>query len=558
MKLSNSYFFTLRENPKDEDSLSGNLLVRSSMIKKSSSGIYMYLPLGYKVFKNVENIIREEMDNINSQELIMPSLITSETYEKSGRKENFGSSIFTLKDRFDRSYCLGPTHEELFVIASSMKLKSYKDLPLSLYQIQRKYRDEARPRFGLIRIREFTMKDSYTFDKDEEGLNKSYEAMYKAYEKIFKRLNIDYKVVIADSGVMGGSLSEEWQALTDIGEDTVVICRSCSYSSNVEVSKCINNNVSKEEYLEKELVETKDAKTIEEVSKFFNEDKSKFVKTLIYKIDNEFYALLINGEDELNELKVLKFLNKKNIELASFEDVEKVTNSKVGFAGPINLNIKIIIDDKVSKMRNFIVGANKTDYHYKNVNIKDFEYVISDIRNVKENDICPRCMSNLYFRKGIEVGNTFKLGTKYSESMGLNFVDSDNKIKPVYMGSYGIGVDRCIAAIVEQSNDEKGIIWPYDIAPYKVCIVIANVKDDIQSQLANKVYNELKSNNIEVILDDRNETLGIKLNDMDLIGIPIRILVGKKSNEDIVELKYRNKEEVIEINIKDILNYIKK
>lgn len=560
MKLKDTYFYTLREDSKDEDSISGNLLTRSGMIKRSSAGIYMFMPLGYKVFKNIEQIIREEMNKEGALELLMPSLIQEELYEKTGRRDVIGSSMFSLKDRYNREYALGPTHEEMFAIAASMKIKSYKDMPFNLYQFGNKFRDEARPRYGLIRVREFIMKDAYSFDKDLEGLDLSYNKMFNAYKRSFDRMNIDYKIVTADTGIMGGLLSEEFQAITDMGEDTVVLCDNCDYASNIEVSKCINNtNLSSEIELDYELIETKNAKTIEEVSNLLNESKDKFVKTLIYKIDNKYYALLLKGNDELNEVKVQKLLNAKSIELADFSKVEEITNAHVGFAGPIDLSIEVIIDNEVLNMKNFIVGANKTDYHYKNVNLKDFKYISADIRNIKENDKCPKCGGNIYFKKGIEIGNTFKLGTKYSEALKLNYLDESNKLKPVVMGSYGIGIGRCMGAIVEQNNDEKGIIWPYSVAPYKVCVVPANDKDELQNNLANKIYEELIKNNIDTILDDRDERLGVKLNDMDLIGIPVRILIGKKSIDNIVEFKLRKSNNIEELTVEEaigkILNY---
>ncbi|MDD3995485.1 MAG: proline--tRNA ligase [Bacilli bacterium] len=560
MKLKNTYFYTLREDSKEEDSISGNLLTRSGMIKKSSSGVYMFMPLGYKVLMNIENIIREEMNRAGALELLMPSLIQEEIYEKTGRKEIIGNSMFLLKDRYNRGYALGPTHEELFTVAASMKIKSYKDMPFNIYQFGNKFRDEARPRFGLIRVREFIMKDAYSFDKDIEGLDLSYNKMFEAYKKAFDRMNLNYKIVTADTGIMGGLLSEEFQAITDMGEDTVVLCESCDYSSNIEVSKCINNSIlSNEKELEKELIETKDAKTIEEVSTFLNESKEKFVKTLIYKIDDKYYALLLKGDDELNEVKIQKLLKAKSIELASFDKVEEITNAKVGYAGPIGLNIKIIIDNELLNMKNFIVGANKTDYHYKNVNLKDFEFISADIRNIKEKDKCPICNGNVYFKKGIEIGNTFKLGTKYSEALKLNYLDENNILQPVVMGSYGIGLGRCLGSIVEQNHDEKGIIWPFSVAPYKVCIVPANSNDGNQIELANNIYEKLIENKIEALLDDRDERLGVKLNDMDLIGIPLRILVGKKSTDNIVEFKKRNSNDIEELSIEKaiekILNY---
>ena len=557
MKLKNNYFFTLREEAKDEDSISSNLLVRSGMIKKSSSGIYMYLPLGYRVLKNIENIIREEMNKTGALEVSMPTLIPQDIYETTGRIQNFGNSVFYLKDRLNRDYILGPTHEELFAIASLSNIKSYKDMPYSLYQFQTKFRDEARPRYGLIRVREFVMKDAYSFDKDLAGLDESYQKMYEAYKNAFNRMNIKYKIVKADTGVMGGLLSEEFQAETDIGEDTLVICNSCAYSSNIEIATHISNDIQNEEEQKLEIVETPNKRTVEEVSKYLNIDIKKTVKALLMNVDEKLVAFFIRGDRELNELKALKLLNAKEINFAS-DELIKTSNAVFGFTGPINLNATIVIDNEILNMKNFCCGANKENYHYVNTNIKDIKYdLVSDIVNVKEGDICPKCGSKLYFKKGIEIGNTFKLGTKYSESLGLNYLDENNELKPVVMGSYGIGIGRCMAAIVEQNNDEKGIIWPMSVAPFKCSIVIANTKDEIQMKLANDIYENLINYGIEPLMDDRNERMGVKLNDMDLIGIPIRIVVGKKSNLDIVELKKRDEEEIIEINKEKIIEYLK-
>ena len=555
MKLKNSFFYTIREDVKDEDSTSGKLLVRSGMIKKTSSGIYMYLPLGLKVLKNIENIIREEMNKINSEEILMPALINKEVYESSNRLSSFGNDMFSLKDRHDKEYVLGPTHEEMFTMAALNKVRSFKDLPFSLYQIQTKYRDEARPRYGLIRVREFLMKDAYSFDKDINGLDTSYNDMFNAYKKIFTRLGLNFKTVKADTGSMGGLLSEEFQAITDIGEDTVVYCDSCEFASNIEVCESIlPNKESVEKKLEKDLIETKDAKTIEEVSEYLNEAPSKLVKTLIYKIDGKLYALLVKGDSEVNENKVLKLLNAENMQFASDAEVKKVTRSEIGFVGPISIDVPIIIDNEVANMVNFIVGANKKYYHYKNVNIEDFSYtMIADIKNVKEGDMCPHCGAPLKFKKGIEIGNTFKLGTKYSECLDLKYNDENNNLNPVWMGCYGIGIGRCLSAIVEQKNDEKGIIWPMSIAPYKVAIVIVDTNNETQVEAATHLYNTFKEAGIDVLLDDRKERAGVKFNDMDLIGIPIRITVGRKVDEHIVELKKRSEEEFSEISIFDVL-----
>ena len=554
MKLKNSFFYTIREDIKDEDSRSGNLLVKAGMIKKTSSGIYMYLPLGMKVLENIKKIVREEMNNIGSEEVLMPCLINEEVYQKSNRINAFGNDMFSLSDRYDKKYVLGPTHEELFTIAALSKVRSFKDLPFSLYQINTKFRDEARPRYGLIRVREFLMKDAYSFDKDLEGLDKVYNDMFNAYKKIFARLGINYRIVKADTGSMGGLLSEEFQAITDIGEDTVVFCESCDYSSNLEVCESIiDDSETTEKKLEKDLVETKDAKTIEEVANYLNEAESKLVKTLIYKIGDELYAVLVKGDSEVNELKLERLFNGKTVELASLDDLKNV-NTVVGFVGPIGINIKVIMDNEVSRMVNFVVGANKKDYHYKNVNIEDFNAdIVADIRNVKVGDMCPKCGKKLKFKKGIEIGNTFKLGTKYSESFNLMYQDKDNTLKPVVMGCYGIGIGRCLSAIVEQKNDEKGIIWPMSIAPFKVAIVVVDMKNDIQVDAANHLYQTFTEAGIETLLDDRNERAGVKFNDMDLIGIPIRITIGRKAEEHIVEIKKRSEQEINEISIFDVL-----
>lgn len=556
MKLKNSYFFTKREDSKDEESVSANLLVRSGMIKKAGSGIYYFLPMGYRVTKKIEKIVREEMNAIDSQELVMPQLLPEEVYIASGRRENFGNGMFSLKDRFNRSYVLGPTHEEMFVEAAKEVIKSHKDMPISLYQMANKYRDEPRSRYGLIRTREFVMKDAYTFDKDEEGLAVAYDKMYEAYKKIFDRVGLDYKIVTASCGVMGGSLSEEFQAVCDIGEDILVLCDKCGLATNIEVCECVDNiEESTEEYKEKELLYTPNVGTIKDLEDNFNIKAEDTVKTLIYKADGKFVALMIRGDHEVNEEKVQKLLGAKEFEMATIEEDEEITGAKVGFAGPIDLDVKIIVDNVVSKMRNFLVGANKTDYHYINVNLKDFKYdMIADIRNVTENDVCPKCGAKLSFKKGIEVGNTFKLGTKYSEAMDLYFADEDNKLKPVVMGSYGIGIARILAAVVEQNHDENGMILPKNIAPYEVSIVIANVKDEEQVRLGNELYDKLNEKGIEVLLDDRNERAGVKFKDMDLIGIPVRVVVGKKANEGIVEYKERANDTVEELSIEELLN----
>ena len=541
MKLRNSFFYTMREDAKDEDSRSGNLLVRAGMIKKTSAGIYMIMPMGKKVLAKIENIVREEMDRSGAQELLMPALILEDVYEKSGRREAFGSNMFALKDRYQKNYVLGPTHEELFAVAASMKGRSYKDFPYNLYQIQTKYRDETRPRYGLIRVREFIMKDAYSFDVDLEGLDVSYQKMYEAYCNSFDRMGIRYKIVKADTGAMGGLLSEEFQAITGIGEDIVVGCEHCDFSSNLEITEVVDAHAEDDaEERPYELKETPDAKTIEEVAAFFDLTPKHFVKTLVYRVDGKTYAFLLRGDRELNETKVLKLLGANEMELADFAEVERVTQARVGFAGPIGIDCPLIMDREVSHMKNFITGANKSDHHYINVNVRDFEVMkIADIAQVHEGDICPKCGGKLKFEHGIEVGNLFKLGTKYAQTMGLQYLDKDNQLQPVVMGSYGIGLERCMAAIVEQHNDEHGIIWPLSVAPFAVSIVIISMKDEQQREAASQLYDQLRALGAEVLLDDRDERPGVKFKDMELIGIPYRITVGRGISEGKVELVSR-------------------
>lgn len=560
MKLSKSYFYTLRENVKDEDSTSGNLLVRAGMIKKSSSGIYMIMPMGKRVLKKIEEIVREEMDAAGAQELLMPAMIPEEIYEKSGRREAFGSNMFALKDRYQKNYVLGPTHEELFTMAAMMKGSSYKDFPYNLYQIQTKFRDETRPRYGLIRVREFIMKDAYSFDIDEAGLQESYMKMFQAYKNIMDRCNLNYKIVKADTGAMGGSLSEEFQAITEIGEDVVVTCEGCDFSSNLEITEVIDTGrPSDVEALDMEIVETPDAKTIEDVAAFFQKSVNDFVKTLIYSIDGKTMAFLLKGDRELNETKVLKLLQANEMELASFDEVERVTHARVGFAGPIGLECPIIMDREVANMKNFIVGANKTDHHIKNVNLKDFTVeTVADIAQVHEGDICPKCGKPLKFCKGIEVGNTFKLGTKYAKALGLEYQDVNNKLHPVEMGCYGFGLERCMAAIVEQHNDASGIIWPTSVAPYEVAVVVVSSKDDEQMRIGNELYEALKKEGIDVLLDDRKERPGVKFKDMELIGIPYRITVGRGIKDGNVEFRARTADESSDVSLHEIVDMFKK
>ena len=557
MKISKSYFFTLREDSKDEETISGNLLVRSGMIKKVGTGIYMFLPMGLKVLNKIQEIIKEEMVKAGSQELLMPSLIPSEYYEKCGRVTSFGPDMFNLKDRYDKNLSLGPTHEELFTIAAKSMVKSYKDLPFNLFQQADKFRDEPRPRYGLIRVREFIMKDAYSFDRDEEGLDKSYEIMKDTYKNIYDRLGINYKIVKADVGTMGGTLSEEFQALTDIGEDIIVLCSSCDYASNLEVAETISSLNDNEAEKELELVETPHQETIEDVCNYLNIDVKKSVKALLLNVDNKLVLCFTRGDRDLEENKLKKLLDAKEVNFAD-DELISTSNAVAGYTGPIKIeNALVVIDQEVLKMKNFCCGANKEGYHYINANIKDINYdMVGDIVDVKEGDICPKCGEKLYFKKGIEVGNLFKLGTKYSKEFGLTYLDENNKEVPVVMGCYGIGAGRILASIVEQNNDENGLILPKNIAPYQVALVQIDMNDSTQTELAEDIYSKLLSNGIEVIYDDRDERPGVKFKDMDLIGIPLKITVGRKANEEIVEWKERKDGNQLEVNKEELIDKI--
>ena len=557
MKLKNSYFYTLREDARDEDSISGNLLVKAGYIKKTSAGVYMMLPLGLKVQNKIEDIIRRHMNEAGAQEVKMPALIAAEYYEDSGRMKGFGPSIFKLKDRNNKDMVLGPTHEELFAYAAKSMIKSYKNMPFNLYQFQTKYRDEPRARFGLVRVKEFVMKDAYSFDSDEKGMDISYQKMFDAYKKSFDEMGINYRIVKADTGVMGGLLSEEFQAIAELGEDTVIYCNECDYSSNQEIAKTVRApKASKPEKLPMEEVETPGCQSIEDVAAYLKLDMADTVKALIMNVDGQLVIFFINGERELNESKVLKLLGATEIGFADDELIAS-SNAVAGYCGPIGLNCKVVIDEEVLEMANFCCGANKKGYHLINVNPENISYdVVGDIVNAKPGDLCPVCGRPLKFTKGIEVGNTFKLGTKYSKAMDLQYSDVDNKLQDVWMGSYGIGIGRTMAAIVEQSHDEKDIIWPDNIAPYKVIILVMSSKDETQNKVAEEIYDRLNASGVECILDDRDERPGVKFNDAELIGIPYRITVGKKAGEGIVEFKHRTAEKAEELNIDELIEKI--
>lgn len=564
MRMSKLYLQTLRETPSEAELPSHKLLLRGGMIKSLVSGVYTFLPVGYRVIRKIENIVREEMNNIDSQEVHMSAIQPSELWKESGRWDVFGPEMFRLHDRHGREFCLGPTHEEIFTDTIRHDLKSYKQLPLSLYQIQTKYRDEKRPRFGLMRCREFIMKDAYTFDLNEEGMVKSYYDMWKGYEKIFDRCGVEYKVVEGDSGAMGGSDSHEFMAMSEFGESAMAYCKDCNYAATDEKARFkYNVNCSDEELLENEEIHTPNAKTIEELSELLDVSKNKLVKTLLFNAGEEVVAVVIPGDRELNEVKLINALGilEHDLSMADEETVNRVTNANVGFAGPIGLSedVKVLIDLSVTNMKNIIIGANKTDYHIKNVNYdKDFKgEVVEDLLLVEEGDLCINCGTALNMDRGIEVGNIFQLGTKYTDALGVNYLDENGKAAKVYMGSHGVGVSRTMAAIVEQNYDEDGIIWPLSVAPYEVVVTIVNMKSEEQVELGEKLYSELQDMGIEVLLDDRDERAGVKFKDSDLLGTPIRITVGKKAVENIVEYSLRKDKEKEEVEVSKIIDKIK-
>ncbi len=549
MRMSKYLLPTLREVPAEAEIPSHQLMLRAGLMRKLASGVYAFLPLGYKALRNIEKIVREGMDNHDAQELLMSAILPKECYEASGRWQVFGPEMFRLKDRNDRDFCLGPTHEEIFTDTVKNTIKSYKQLPVTLYQIQTKYRDERRPRFGVIRSREFIMKDAYSFDRDEAGLDASYKNMYDAYKEIFDKMELDYLIVDADSGAMGGSGSQEFMVKSDIGEDTIAYC-SCGYCANIEKAVCVASNAAPDTAkLAINKIHTPNAKTIEELTASLGKSPADFAKTIIYKADDKFVAVMVRGDREVNETKVTNHLGCIELELAEAEDVMRITNAKVGFAGPVNLGIDVLIDHEVANMVNMIVGANESDMHYENVNIgTDFEATaIADFRNIVPGDKCPVCGGVIETCQGIEVGHIFKLGTKYSDALNCTFLAEDGKERTAIMGCYGIGVSRCMAAIIEQNCDESGIVWPMSVAPYHAIVVPVNTKEPQQVELAEKIYSELRAKGIEVIIDDRNERAGVKFKDADLIGIPVRINVGKKAVDGTVELVVRKTGEMCEL-----------
>ena len=561
MKMSKLFVQTLREFPSDAEVVSHKMLARAGYIRKLTSGVYNFLPLMWRVLKKIENIVREEMDAAGAQELLMPFVQPKELWEESGRWDAYGKELMRLKDRHDRIMCLGPTHEEVITSIARDGLKSYKQLPVNLYQIQSKFRDEVRPRYGLLRGREFIMKDAYSFDTDEAGLDKEYENMAKAYKRIFDRCGLATKMVQSDSGAIGGSVSHEFMVITDTdaGENDVFYCDSCDYSanSNHAVSKLQPALVDGKDYFNKtEIIVTPNTHSIEELSEFLKIPSTLILKTLVYIVDKKPVLALIRADRAVEETKLMNAVGGIEIRIASSAEIAELMADKgfdavPGFIGPKGMNgIKIIADETVKDMKNFVVGINITDKHQVGANLSDLgigniEY--EDIRLVEGGDICPVCGKPLLVTKGIEVGNIFKLGTKYSKPMNAVFTDVNGEMKPYVMGCYGIGISRTAAAAVEAHYDEYGIKWPISIAPYHVVVIPVSTNDELQMTTATKIYEDLQKAGVEVVLDDRDERAGVKFKDADLIGFPYRITIGKTITEGLVECKVRETGELTKI-----------
>ncbi len=563
MKMSKLFVQTLREFPSDAEVISHKMLVRAGYIRKLTSGVYNYLPLMWRVLRKIENIVREEMDAAGAQELLMPFVQPKELWEESGRWEVYGKELMRLKDRHDREMCLGPTHEEIITSIARDGLKSYKQLPVNLYQIQSKFRDEVRPRFGLLRGREFIMKDAYSFDTTQEGLEREYENMAQAYTKIFKRCGLNTKMVQSDSGAIGGSVSHEFMVITDTdaGENDVFYCE-CDYSanSNHAVSKLPEAKICGD-YAKAEIVDTPNTHSIEELCNFLKIPATLIVKTLVYIIDKKPYLALIRGDKAVEETKLMNAAGGSDIRIATAGEIEEMVkvngfDSEKGFIGPNGLKeyngypITVIADETVKDMKNFVIGINQKDKHGVGYNWEsevELPKIVTDIRLVEAGELCPQCGKPLKVTRGIEVGNIFQLGTKYSAPMNAVFTDVDGKTKPYIMGCYGIGISRTAAAAVEAHYDEHGIKWPLAIAPYHAIVIPVSTKDELQMKVAEDIYKTLQKHGVEVVIDDRDERAGVKFKDADLIGFPYRITVGKSITEGLVEFKYRESGEVSNI-----------
>ncbi len=560
MKASKMLISTLKEAPNEAIIDSHILLLRAGMVRKLVSGVYNYLPLGKRVLNKIENIIRRNMDEAGCLEILSSAMQPKELWESSGRWAKYGPELMRFKDRHDREFCLGPTHEEVFTDLIKNEVKSYKNLPINIYQIQTKYRDEMRPRFGLMRSREFLMKDAYSFDVDEKGLDISYENMKQAYINTFDELNINYRIVLADTGAIGGNGSHQFMALSDVGESTIIYCNKCGYAADEEKaeSKKEEYNVDAEE-LPLEEVYTPNFKTIEEVSSFLNISNKATAKALVYYARDRYICALIRGDRNVNEIKLCNALDiaEHELRLATDREIEEICLVK-GFIGPRGLDLEIYMDEELVNQKNMLIGANKVDYHLKNANLnRDFKVnKIADFRLTEKGDICPICGARMDSEMGIEVGQIFKLGEKYSSSMGCTYLDESGSNKPMVMGCYGIGVSRTLQSIIDQNHDEFGIKWPINVAPYHVVVVPVNYKDDEMKSLADKIYDKLIKEKQEVILDDRDYKPGFKFKDWDLIGIPYMIIVGRRASEGFVEVKNRYTNEKIEMEYEAAINFV--
>jgi len=558
MRWSKFFIPTLREDPSEAEIISHKFLLRAGMIRKLASGIYNFLPLGFKALKKIENIVRCEMNKAGALEILMPLVQPAELWKETGRWDAYGKELLRFKDRKEHDFCLGPTHEEVVTEIVRRDVKSYKELPLILYQIAVKFRDEIRPRFGIMRAREFIMKDAYSFDADWDGLEKSYQLMYETYKKIFTNCGLKFKAVEAHTGAIGGDVSHEFMVLAETGEDLIAFCEKCGYASNIELTPAISGEkypLEPEKPLEK--VYTPGVRTAQEVADFLGLPVSKITKTLIYIVEEKTaIAVCVRGDHEVNEVKLEKLFSGKTFRMANEEEVRNIVGASLGFIGPKDLKIKVIADKALEGYPNFVIGANEDEYHYLNANLgSTFKPdIIADVRKATLGDLCPKCKEPLSFTRGIEVGHIFKLGTKYSEPMKAMFLDKDGKMKPFIMGCYGIGVSRILAATIEQNHDEEGIIFPWQIAPFQIAIIY--LKEPFK-ETAEKIYKNL-SQNWDVILDDREERPGVKFKDMDLIGIPLQVILGKgyEKNKEL-EIKIRKTGERKYIKIEELENFVR-
>lgn len=549
MRVSKLYAPTLREVPAEAEVVSHQLMLRAGFMRKAAGGIYTYLPLAWRVLKKIERIVREEMDAKGSQELLMPIVQPAEIWQESGRWDVYGAEMFRLQDRHNRCFCLGPTHEEMVTTLIRGDVRSYRQLPLSVYQIQNKYRDERRPRFGLMRGREFIMKDAYSFDRDEAGLDKSYQDMYDAYTNIFTRCGLNFRPVEADSGAIGGSGSHEFMVIADSGEAEIVFCTSCDYAANVEKAELFPLEAQEEAMLTKEEVVTPDCKTIADVCAYLKLPVDHSVKAVAYNSEKGLILCFVRGDHEVNEIKVINTCGVIDLEMATEEQLAAAgtVGGYMGHVGIDNKKVIVVVDATVMKMHNVCCGANKEGYHFINVNPgRDFTPTyVADIRLIQEGDPCPHCGGEVSKARGIEVGQVFKLFTKYSSALKATYLDENGKEQPMVMGCYGVGVSRTMAAAIEQNYDDNGIIWPIEIAPYHVLVVPVNTKDEASAAKAEEIYMQLKKVGLETVIDDRNERPGVKFKDADLIGYPLRVVVGPKTlTEGNLEVKIRKTGEI--------------